>query len=93
MIQASFCRYIENTVQQQNEMSQLKEKLQKLENSKNGFNRAQEIIESGEPLIYDRKSIIEGVSATRYPSEDVCRTFVNFTVANIPSLMLQNYHG
>ena len=70
MIQASFCRYIENTMQQQNEITQLKEKLQKLENSKNGFNRAQEIIESGEPLIYDRKSIIEGVSATRYPNEE-----------------------
>ena len=69
MIQASFCRYTENTMQQQNEISQLKEKLQKLENSKNGFNRAQEIIKSGEPLISDRKSIIEGVSATRYPSE------------------------
>ena len=70
MIHASFCRYIENTMQQQNEISQLKEKLQKLENSKNGFNRAQEIIESGEPLIYDRKSIIEGVIATMYPNEE-----------------------
>ena len=55
MIQVSFCRYIENTMQQQNEISQLKEQLQKLENSKNYFNRAQEIIKSGESLTSDRK--------------------------------------
>ena len=64
MIQATFCRYIENTMQQQNEISQLKENLLKLENSKNGFNKFEAA--TGDIHPYDEKLLLTWVKLLKH---------------------------
>ena len=71
MIQTSFSRYLQITTQQRKEITQLRERLERYENSKNDIKRVQENIKLSESMISNKPPVSQDIHmATKgYPTE------------------------